>query len=87
MRTCATTRSRLPPDPWLTSTAARFVDGTYEAASSRSSTISIVTSSWAMPREDSWIAHRGACVVSKPCTSGITPSAAITSAPASHPST
>ena len=34
MRTWAATRSRLPPEPWLRSTAVRLRDGTYQADSS-----------------------------------------------------
>jgi hypothetical protein len=63
MRASSTTRSRLPPEPWLSSTAVRLRDGTYQADSSRPPDAAMVTSSCGIPSEASWISHRGACVV------------------------
>src|SRR6478672_10010917 len=49
MRTCAATRPRLPPEPWLRRTAAPLRDGTYHAESRRPPGAGTRTSSWAMP--------------------------------------
>src|SRR5215210_4528616 len=85
MRTWAGRRPRLPPDPWLTSTAAPLRDGTYQADSRRPSSSAIRTSSWGMPSADSWISQRGACVIRLAPTNGITTANATTAAPASQP--
>ena len=85
MRTCAATRSRLPPEPWLSSTAVRLRDGTYQPDSSRPSAVSIATSWWGMPSEDSWIAQRGACVTIRAIANGMTTSRAKTGTAASQP--
>ena len=73
MRTWAGRRPRLPPEPWLTSTAAPLRDGTYQAESLRPSSMAIRTSWWGIPRADSWISQRGACVIRLAPTNGITP--------------
>ena len=78
---CATTRSRLPPEPWLTSTAAPFFDGTYQADWSSP----IRTSSCGMPSEASWISQRGAWVIIRAPVNAIT-TKAVTIAPPSHAS-
>ena len=80
MRVCATTRSRLPPEPWLRRTAAPLRDGTYQAVWPSP----IRTSWWGMPSEESWIAQRGACVIwrLKPNVTTRTPT---TTTPASQP--
>ena len=84
MRTCAATRSRLPPEPWLSSTAVWLRDGTYQPDSSRPSAVAIVTFSCAMPSEDSWIAQRGACVTISDAANGITATTAKTGTAASQ---
>ena len=85
MRMWATSRSRLPPDPWLSSTAVRLRDGTYQADSWRPSAVAISTSWCGMPSEDSWIAQRGAWVICRPkpnVTTATRPMTAPTSQPA-----
>ena len=72
MRISSSTRSRLPPDPWPTSTAAPLREGTYQADTSRPPEASIRTSSCGMPSDDSWISHRGAWVIIRPPVNGIT---------------
>ena len=63
----------------------RLRDGTYQADSSRPSAVSIATSWWGMPSEDSWIAQRGACVTLRAIANGITTSRAKTGTAASQP--
>ena len=55
-------RPRLPPEPWLTRTAAPLREGTYQAESLRPSSIVIRTSSCGIASADSRISQRGACV-------------------------
>ena len=63
----------------------RLRDGTYQADSSRPSAVSIATSWWGMPSEDSWIAQRGACVTRRTIVNGITTNRAKTGTAASQP--
>ena len=75
MRTWAARRSRLPPEPWLSSTAAPLRDGTYQADSSRPSRDGDRGPPGAgSSSADSWIAQRGACVAISAITNGITAS-------------
>ena len=67
-------RPRLPPEPWLSSTAAPLREGTYQAESLRPSRMAMRTSSCGMPTADSSMAQRGAWVIWLPAMNGITPS-------------
>ena len=85
MRTWSTTRSRLPPEPWSTRSAAPLRDGTYQAESARPSAVGTVTSWCGMPSEASWIFQRGAWVIISPDPSGIETSMTNAAATASQP--
>ena len=84
MRTWAPTRARLPPEPWLSRTAAPLREGTYQAESRRPSRMAMRTSSCGMPTADSSIAQRGACVTWLARLNGIRATGQI-AAPAIHP--
>ena len=80
----AATRSRLPPEPWLSSTAARLRDGTYQPDSRRPSAVASATSWCGIASEDSWIAQRGAWVTISAIAKGSTARSATTGTAASQ---
>src|SRR3954468_7661846 len=78
-------RPRLPPEPWLSRTAAPLRDRTYQADSLRPSRISMRISSCGIPTADSWISQRGACTVMLAKAKGSTPTTARTAEAAAPP--